>query len=77
MTPKKDVEVKIHLPKSAYEFLTEVIGRTSGLRIEDWIRQAVRSEVACALEDPHHQWDANWLKNRYDLQGFLDWEPPE
>jgi hypothetical protein len=71
-----EIEVKIKLPKSAYEFITEVISRTSGLRSEDWIRQAIQSEVASALEDPHHHWDPVWLKNRYDLQAFLDWTVP-
>jgi hypothetical protein len=33
----KHVEIKIPLPKSAYDFLTEILSQTSGLRLEDWI----------------------------------------
>jgi hypothetical protein len=74
---EKEVEVKIHLPKSAYDFLSEIVSKTSGLYIQDWIRYAIQGEIASALENPFHYWDGAWLKNRYDLQAFLDEEPPE
>ncbi len=74
---EKEIEIKVRLPKSAYDYLTEIVAKTSGLAIQDWIRYAIQGEIACSLEDPFHYWDGAWLKNRYNLEGFLDEQPPD